>query len=103
MGIFYKETLPLKIRSDLAFDESIVCELKFGHKKIFFTVLYRNPFCKAMSPEFNNFLTNFNNLNINHMSRFIRVISMVILSLGTLKATQILEVLNLIRYLLILV
>ena len=43
VGIFYKETLPLKIRTDLSFDECIVCELKFGHKTIFFAVLYRNP------------------------------------------------------------
>ena len=64
VGIFYKETLPLRIRSDLAFDESIVCELSCGHKKIFFTVLYRNPYHKAYSPEFNTFLSNFCDLNL---------------------------------------
>ena len=36
--IFYKESLPLKIREDLSFSECIVCELIFGHKHIFFTV-----------------------------------------------------------------
>ena len=43
VGIFYKDTLPLRVRSDLSFDECLVCELKFGRKKIFFTVFYRNP------------------------------------------------------------
>ena len=35
VGIFYKESLPLKIREDLSFNESIVCKLIFGHKRIF--------------------------------------------------------------------
>ena len=39
VGIFYKETLPLKIRHDLSFDECLVSEINFGRKKIFFTVL----------------------------------------------------------------
>ena len=43
VGIFYKESLPLRIRHDLSFEECIVSELIFGHKRIFFTVLYRNP------------------------------------------------------------
>ena len=38
-----KNSLPLKPKPELAFDESIVVELKFGRKKIFFTVLYRSP------------------------------------------------------------
>jgi len=62
VGIFYKESLPLRIREDLAFDEVIVAELIFSRKKIFFTVLYRNPHSKAQSPEFNTFLTNLENL-----------------------------------------
>ena len=62
VGIFYKDSLPIKIRSDLSFDECIVAELRFGWKKIFFTVLYRNPMHKATSPEFYNFLENFRNL-----------------------------------------
>ena len=47
VGIFYKESLPLRIRRDLSFDECLVTELIFGRKKIFFTVLYRNPANKA--------------------------------------------------------
>ena len=43
VGIFYKESSPLRIRDDLSFNECIVAEMRFGHKKIFFTVLYRNP------------------------------------------------------------
>ena len=43
MGLFYKNSLPIVIRNDLSFEESIVVELKFGRKKIFFTVLYRSP------------------------------------------------------------
>ena len=35
VGIFYKETLPLRIRQDLSFDECIVSELIFGRKTIF--------------------------------------------------------------------
>ena len=55
VGLFYKNTLPLKHRDDLSFDESIVVELKFGRKKIFFTVLYRSPASKHGSPEFERF------------------------------------------------
>ena len=36
VGLFYKNSLPVIIRNDLSFDESIVVELKFGLKKIFF-------------------------------------------------------------------
>ena len=46
----------------MSFDECLVTELRFGHKKIFFTVLYRNPAHKASSPEFQTFLSNFGNL-----------------------------------------
>ena len=62
VGIFYKESLPLKIRSDLSFDECIVAELIFGRKKIFFTVLYRNPINRVGSPEFESFVQNFETL-----------------------------------------
>ena len=62
VGIFYKESLPLKIRHDLSFEECIVSELIFGRKKIFFTVLYRNPIHKAGSPEFESFVQNFDDL-----------------------------------------
>ena len=33
VGIFYKETLPLKIRNDLCFDECLVCEIHVDKKK----------------------------------------------------------------------
>ena len=36
VGIFYKESLPLRIRNDLSFDECLVCELNFGRKKYSF-------------------------------------------------------------------
>ena len=62
VGLLYKNSLPIKLRNDLAFQESIVVELKFGNKKIFFTVLYRNPGFKSGSVEFNSFLTNFQNM-----------------------------------------
>ena len=63
VGILYKNSLPLKSRSDLSFRESLVVELKFGRKKIFFTVIYRSPSVKCSSPEFEEFLDNFKNLN----------------------------------------
>ena len=62
VGIFYKDSLPLKVRNDLSFDECLVSELKFGHKKIFFTVFYRNPDHKANSTGFETFLENFEQL-----------------------------------------
>ena len=33
VGLFYKNSLPVVVRNDLSFDESIVVELKFGRKK----------------------------------------------------------------------
>ena len=35
VGIFYKDSLPIKIRGDLSFHECIVAELRFGRKKYF--------------------------------------------------------------------
>ena len=61
MGLFYKNSLPVIVRNDLSVHESIVVELKFGRKKIFFTVLYRTSF-NHTSPEFQAFLSNFENL-----------------------------------------
>ena len=49
----------------MSFNESIVVELKFSRKKIFFTVLYRSPACDHTSPEFLTFLSNFENLYLN--------------------------------------
>ena len=63
VGLFYKNSLPVIVRSDLSFDESIVVELKFGRKKIFFTVLYRSPASDHNSPSFQTFLLNFKNLH----------------------------------------
>ena len=34
-GLFFKNSLPVIVRNDLSFDESIVVELKFGRKKYF--------------------------------------------------------------------
>ena len=62
VGLFFKNSLPVIVRNDLSFDESIVVELKFGRKKIFFTILYRSPAFNYTSPEFQVFLSNFENL-----------------------------------------
>ena len=72
VGIFYKDTLPLRVRNDLSFDECLVTELIFGRRKIFFSVFYRNPEDTVNSPEFENFLSNFENLNnkINSLHPF---------------------------------
>ena len=55
---FYKNYLPVTVRNDLSFDETFVVELKFGRKKIFFTVLYRSAAFNHISPEFQAFLSN---------------------------------------------
>ena len=65
VGLFYKNSLPVIVRDDLSFDESIVVELKLGREKIFFTVLYRTPAFNHNSPEFRDFLSNFENLYSN--------------------------------------
>ena len=62
VGLFYKNSLPVTVRNDLSFNESIVIELNFGRKKLFFTVLYRSPSFNHTSPEFQTFLLNFENL-----------------------------------------
>ena len=61
VGLFYKNSLPVVIRNDLSFDESIVVELKYGRKKIFVTVLYRSPAFDHNSPNFQT-LSNFSTL-----------------------------------------
>lgn len=63
VGLFYKDSLPVVFRDDLSFDESIVLELRFQRKKIFFTVLYRSPSHKHNTPQFTDFLENFKNLH----------------------------------------
>ena len=62
VGMFYKSTLPLKIRSDLSMRESIVVELKYGNKKIFLTVLYRSPSSSFGSSDFTKFLSELTDL-----------------------------------------
>ena len=62
VGLFYKNYFPVVVRNDLSFDETIVVEIKFGRKKIFFTVLYRSPAFNHTSFEFLAFLSNFRNL-----------------------------------------
>ena len=62
VGIFYKNSLPVVVRRDLSFNESLVLELKFHRKKVFFTVIYRSPSAKHNSPEFIDFTNNFKNL-----------------------------------------
>ena len=64
VGLFFKNSLPVIVRNDLSFDESIVIELKFGCKKIFFTVLYRSPAFNHTSRKFQTFLSNFTNLHL---------------------------------------
>ena len=56
VGIFYKNSLPVVVRNDLFFGESIAVELKFGRIKIFFTVLYRSPAFDHNPPNFQTFL-----------------------------------------------
>ena len=62
VGLFYKNSLPVIPRYDLSFAESIVIEMKFGRKKVFFTILYRSPSSKYNSPEFESFLINLESL-----------------------------------------
>ena len=62
VGIFYKDSLPVTHRRYLSFGESLVFEIKFGRKKIFFTALYRSPAFKHSTPEFYDFLENFKTL-----------------------------------------
>ena len=50
VGLFFKNSLPIKIRNDLPFEGSIVVEFNFGPKQIFFTVLYRSTAFNHASP-----------------------------------------------------
>ena len=58
VGLLYKNSLPLKVREDIAFNETIVVELQFGGK-IIFPVLYRSPAHTNGTPEFERYYTNF--------------------------------------------
>ena len=63
VGLFYKNSLPLQVRNDLGFDESLVVQINCGRQKIFFTVLYRSPSFKYGSAEFETFLQNLSKLH----------------------------------------
>ena len=55
-GLYYKNTLPIKLRPDLhILNESIVVELTLSMKKLFFVVIYRSP--SQNSDEFDLFLS----------------------------------------------
>ena len=58
--LFYKNSLPIKIRNDLSFDESIVVKLKFGWKKI--SLRYYTEVLPLTIVLLIDFLSNFNNL-----------------------------------------
>ena len=47
------------MRTDLSFDEALVCKIIIGKRKIFFTTIYRSPSNHANSIEFQRFLNNF--------------------------------------------
>ena len=65
VGVYYKDSLPVILRDDLSFNESVVLELRIQRKKIFFTVLYRSPSHSHNTPQFQEFLENFKNLHTN--------------------------------------
>ena len=57
VGLFYKNSLPVLVRNDLSLTYRL-----WLNEKIFFTVLYRTPSFNHTSPEFQDFLLNFENL-----------------------------------------
>ena len=63
VAVYYKDNLPVTIRRDISINESIVLELNFGRKKIFFTVLYRSPSVKQSFPEFNELIKKFTDMH----------------------------------------
>ena len=64
VGLFYKNDLPIKIRNDLSFDESIVVEVVFGRKKYSSRLFISLSYCQG-SPQFELFLNNFETLYEN--------------------------------------
>ena len=63
--ICYKENVPIKRRKDLEIlQESVVTEITFGRKKVFFIVLYRHP--HQTSDEFDLFLDRLQ-LTVDHI------------------------------------
>ena len=69
VDLYYKTSLPLKVRNDLAFDESIVVELNFGRNNIFFTILYKSPAANHSSTEFANIFIEFYKSSLIHQKR----------------------------------
>ena len=65
VGLFYKSSLPIRVRDHLSFSESLVVEINLGNKKIFFSVIYRSPANKYGTPKFNAFLNNLRTLYEN--------------------------------------
>ena len=57
--------MPIIVRNDLSFPESLVVEIGIGKKKIFFSVIYRSPANKYGTPQFDGFLQNFRTLYAN--------------------------------------
>ena len=58
VGLYIKETLPSKERSDLVtLPECIVCEIQLNRRKYFFVVVYRSP--SQDQGQFDNFMINF--------------------------------------------
>ena len=58
VGLYIKESLPSKERSDLVtLPECIVCEIQLNRKKYFFVVVYRSP--SQDQGQFDNFMINF--------------------------------------------
>ena len=39
VGLFFKNSLPIKISNDLSFEESIVVEFNFGRKKLLYSAI----------------------------------------------------------------
>jgi len=62
VGMFYKESLPLRGRLDISFEECLVSELMFGHKKSFLLYFIET---QLTSPEFDHFIKDFESLCTN--------------------------------------
>ena len=93
VGLFYKNSLPIVIRNNLSFDESIVVELKLGRKKYFLlfcievlplttTLLISKPSCQILGIYMQK-----SNLKIL-LLHFLQVTLMLTLSIGGLMVIQ---------------
>ena len=61
VGLFYKNSLPVKVRNDLSFEETIVIEMKFGRKKVFLQCYIAVLPSTTPHPNFNHFCQISNN------------------------------------------